>query len=199
MKFFPLLVFDRMFSAWALSHTFSPFAWMISSASTDITSIRKPSMISPAEAHIPMLWAYITCPYHVPSQKAVLREAIGYKGKEHRLRSRVFWLQIPSLPLPRMEPWTSCLISLSPSFFICKMGRITMTSWGFFQGWNEKHLAMCWACRWCSIFGSLIVKNHIFFTCFVLPNSKYQEGNSMIWSSLHSQCSYHAWQGVGII
>lgn len=64
-----------------------------------------------------------------------------------------------------------------PKFFHLQNGKNNNDFMGFFQGWNEKHLAKCWACRWCSIFGSLIVNNHIFFTRFVLPNSKCQEGN----------------------
>lgn len=85
-----------------------------------ITSSKQPSLISSAN-WIPGL---ISCPQ---SECMVLVKTIKHESKQLRLqKSRVFRLQIPSLPLSKSVTLGQLLTSLSPSFFICQMGRVTM-------------------------------------------------------------------------
>ena len=109
--------------------------------------------------NMPMLDPRLAC--------TVPGEATEHKSKEYRLQRRAFWLQISSLPFLRVGPGARSYF-WRPSFFICKTGRVTMTLHFSDSRINEmiyvKHLAKCWARRWCSRYGSFIINNHVFLT-----------------------------------
>lgn len=111
-----------------------------------IASSKQPSLISSAN-WIPGLISY------PQSESMVMVETIKHESKQLRLqKSRVFQLQIPSLPLSKSATLGQLLTSLSPSFFICQMGRVTMTSLVFvaIEGRDKIHVVHALRERTCS-------------------------------------------------